>query len=185
MRRIAGILLTVLLTCVGCSDNGVSPGADSTLGRVVIWGNLTRSDTGEESRVSIRMDYDVRSSFSSSGYLSVITDPVRLTVSAQDPILMEGASALDSKAMLLSFSDRPDGMAESRGNLTAETGDGVRWRALFRSRHGGWFQMPPGDVFATDGRVQISVNSEGQYYSFYGTGLVITVTGVDRSSSGL
>jgi len=181
MKRIAAILLTGILVGAGCSDDGVAPSAYTGPGRVIIMGNLTRMDTNEESRAQVLLEYDVRASFTGAGFLNVITEPVRLSVRGQDPILVEGTSVLDSTTLLLSFSERPNRTIEVRGNLSGQEGHAIRWMARCPNRQRGWSSFKLGDVFTSDSQVQIVVRTQTQYYLFYGTDLAISVTGIDRT----
>lgn len=182
MKRIAAILLAAVVAGAGCSDDGVAPTAYTGPSRVVIMGNLTRMDTGEESRVQVLMEYEVRASFSGNDYLNVITEPVRLSVRGQDPILVEGASVLDSTTLLLSLRERPNRTTEVRGNLSGHDGYAIRWMARCPQRQRGWSKFRLGDVFTSDSQVQIIIRDQTQnYYLFSGTDLAISVTGIDRT----
>jgi hypothetical protein len=180
MKRIAAILLTAVLVGAGCSDNGVSPSTDTGPGRVVIAGSVTRMDTGEESQVRVTMYYEALASFSTDGSLNVVTEPVQLSVWAQDPILKEGASVLDAETLLLSFNDRPYRTTEVRGNLSGSQGNAIRWMARCRNQLWGWIGKPPHQVFTSETQVTILVSSQGQNYFYYGTSLRLGVTGTDH-----
>jgi len=189
MKSFVSVLALVLIAgLAGCSDSPTPTGPSSTTGQVMMIGTLTDGYGAPDATFRMMIEYDrfalvgKTTSGDRTAYL-ITTDPVRVSIETDSPILEVAMSALESSTMTMNLRTNSDGTRSITGSLFLPGSDvqySVVWGLRVPGRYDGLTNNDLADVFATTGSASIRSLEGTELHIYAGNNLTMSVRGTQK-----